>query len=298
MKRIIPVVVAVLLLLISQPTLAASLTLRAGTVEGSAGGTVEIPLEVAGATGLGAMQWEIVYDPAVLAVDSVTRGKQAGNALVEFRSDTPGRLFIAMATIEDVNGDGPVAVARFKVTGAQGQTSNLGIENANAWDGKTHRAIQVKSENGKFTIGGLPWWLPWLLLALGILLLLLLLILLLTRRRKPKPAAAYPQMQPPPVYYAPPPPPPGQPMPPQGPYMSPQPPRQQTGPHPQYPPRQQTGPQPQYPPRQQTGPQPQMPPQGQPPGQPQQGSGNYCRNCGVPNAPGATQCRNCRAPLI
>lgn len=323
MKRIFPGILAVFLLLISQPVFAASVTLRAGTVEGATGSTVEIPIEVAGAAGLGALQWEVVFDPTVLSADTVTQGKQASKALVESRKDTPGRLFIALASSEDVNGDGPVAVAKFKVIGAQGQSSNLAIENANAWEGKTLRAVQVNPAAGKFTIGGLPWWLPWLLLALGILLLLLILILLLTRRRKPKAAVAapYPQMQPPPMYY-----PQGQQPPMQRPYMSPEPPPMSQGQplqmqRPYIPPGQgqpppmqrPPGQQPPMPPGQQppmqrppgqTGqmPQGQQPPMQHPPGQPQgqqppQGSAVYCRNCGTPNAPGSPSCRNCRVPL-
>jgi hypothetical protein len=62
----------------------------------------------------------------------------------------------------------------------------LTIENAEAWEGKSHLPVIIRTEAGNLkVVGGLPWW--WLigiLFAVGVLALVLLFWLLLRRRRE------------------------------------------------------------------------------------------------------------------
>jgi hypothetical protein len=179
---------------LSQPALAA-LSLRLPTVEARSGGTVDVPISVAGASGIGAIQFEVVFDPAIVTTDTVTRGPLAAGALIEFNPNKPGRLFVALATLEDINGDGVFVTARFKVTGKAGQGSTLAMENAEAWEGKSHLPVVLKTEAGNLkVVGGLPWWsLIALLIAVGVIALLLLWLLLRRRRtatREPAVVAA------------------------------------------------------------------------------------------------------------
>jgi hypothetical protein len=160
--------------------------MRLPSLEAAAGGTVDVPIDVAGASGIGALHLEVIYDPAVIEVDMVTGGALAGNnALIDFNPDNPGRLIIGIATLDDIKGDGVLAIARFKVVGQAGQSSALGIEKGEAWEGDSRQAVLVKSEAGKLTItGGLPGWWLWALIGAGALILLLLLFFLRRRKRQ------------------------------------------------------------------------------------------------------------------
>lgn len=187
-----------LVTLLTEAALAASLTMRLPSLEATAGGTVDVPIDVAGASGIGALQLELIYDPAVIKPDTVTRGAlTGGNALFDFNPDNAGRLIIGLATLEDIKGDGVLATARFKVVGQAGQVSALGIEKAEAWEGASHQSVLIKTEAGKLTVkGGLPGWLLWALIGLGVLILLLLLLFFLLRRRKRHVAPAPPAYAP------------------------------------------------------------------------------------------------------
>jgi hypothetical protein len=184
--------------------LAATVTLRVGSVQAQAGSTGEVPIEAVGAPGFGALHMELVYDSKVLTPDTVSSGTLAGkNALLDFNPATPGRILIGLITTDPIKGDGPLASVRFKVAGAEGTSSALTLEKCQAWENITLAEVLVKTEAGKATIvGGLPFWLLPLLIALVAMFLLFLLFLLFLRRRRaqPQPAAVQP------VYSAPPPP--------------------------------------------------------------------------------------------
>ena len=77
---------------------AAAMTLKLPQMEGAAGSTVEVPIDVAGAEKVGALQFEIVYDSTVLEAQGAKAGSLASDSLVEAKTDKPGRLFIALVT--------------------------------------------------------------------------------------------------------------------------------------------------------------------------------------------------------
>jgi uncharacterized membrane protein len=183
------------------PALAASVTFRAASVQGQAGGTVDVPIEAVAAPSLGAVHIELIYDPKVVTPDTVSRGALAGtNALLDFNSGNPGRLLIGLVTLDAIKGDGAVATVRFKVIGDAGTSSDLTLQNSKAWESSSHAEVLVKTEAGKVTVvGGLPGWLLPALAALLLVVLLLILFFVLARRRRPVPQPAHIQ----PGYYAP-----------------------------------------------------------------------------------------------
>ncbi len=182
------------------PALAATVTFRVASVQASAGGTVDVPIEVIGAPGLGALHLELVYDPKVVTPDTVSRGPLAGsNALVDFNPAKPGQLAIGVVTLDAIKGDGVVATVRFKVVGAEGTSSALTLENSKAWESGTHAEVLIKTEAGKVTVGGgFPIWIVGLVCA-GLAMLLLLgifLFFMLRRRSAPQPASVQPAYYP------------------------------------------------------------------------------------------------------
>jgi hypothetical protein len=185
---------------------AASVTVRVGSVEAAPGEVAEVPITLESSPGIGAMHLELTYDPALLAVESVEQGSLvAGNALLAFNSDEPGRIVISLAAADEIAGDGTLAVAHFLVSGEKGQTTALDLEYPQAWDGEGFE-VAVELEPGQLTVGssGLPLALLVALAALALVLILLVVLILALRGRRRKPVApAY--VQPTPLETAPPP---------------------------------------------------------------------------------------------
>lgn len=191
------------LLVYTETSLAATVTLRVASVEGAPNSVVEVPIQTTGATNIGAVQFDVTYDPAVVKAQSVTRGPAAGNnALLESNPAQPGRLRVGYASAEGMKSDGIFATIRFTVTGSTGQSSNLTLENSRAWE-ISHVEALVKTEAGKVTVAAD--YSLWLLIAalcmVSLLLMVIIVVWLLLRRRRPASTQSAP-----PQSYAPPPP--------------------------------------------------------------------------------------------
>lgn len=207
--KITPVrLIALIILLIVLPAVtlvaqAATMTVSAGSAEAPVGGTVQVPIQATGAPGVGALHLELTYDAKVLQPQTVDKGTlSSSNALLDSNTTQPGRIVIGLISLDAIKGDGAIANVTFKVIGDAGTSSALNVENAQAWESRTHAEILVKTESGKVTIASASP--PFLLfggIGLLVLLVLLLIVFLLSRRRRPAPQAA------PPGYYYPPPPP-------------------------------------------------------------------------------------------
>jgi len=193
-------------LIVARAAFGASVTVSAPTVEAQAGGTVDVPIQLAGAQGLGAVHVELVYDPSVLTAESVTKGALAGNnALVESNLKQAGRAIIGVVTLDGISGDGTLATVRFQVKGDAGAKSALNFENNQAWERESHAEVLVTSQPGQVTIAaGLPTWLLPGLGALVVLVLLAILLFVLLRRRRAPAVAPQPAYAPSPTYAPPP----------------------------------------------------------------------------------------------
>lgn len=206
-SRIRPLVLVLLLtmaLVGAASIYAASVTVRVGSVEAAPGEVAQVPVTIAGSPGIGAMHLELTYDPALLAVEGVEQGSLvAGNALMAFNTDEPGRIIISLAAADEIAGDGTLAVASFLVSGEKGQTTALDLEYSQAWDGEGFE-LAVELEPGQLTVGssGLPLALLAALALLALVMILLLVVILARRGRRREPVApAYvqpPPQQPPP----------------------------------------------------------------------------------------------------
>src|SRR5262249_42838945 len=136
------------LILFAEPALAqpAQLTVSIGKLEAAAGTEAAIPIVFKGATSVGAVHVEVMYDPQVLEFKEVVKGSLfSGNAMIDSNGGAPGRLIVGLVSLDPVSGDGPTATARFNVKGAAGQTSPLKLQNLRAWDNKSHAELLVSS---------------------------------------------------------------------------------------------------------------------------------------------------------
>jgi len=188
---ILTLVVMLALLLTVRLVQAESVTVRLDAAEAANGDDAEIPILVEAAPGIGAMHVELTYDPAVLEATSVDSGELLDDGtLLDFNIPEPGRIVFGFVTLGSVEGDGEVAVAKFKVLGEADDESPLNFENMEAWEGGENRFdILVTTEGSTFTVASgssFPWWIVFVVL---IALWLFGVFIWMKRRQKPAVAA-------------------------------------------------------------------------------------------------------------
>jgi len=148
--------------------------LPAGTVP--VGSETKLPINIrTGGTEIGALQFDLVYDSALLeAVKVDAAGGVSG--LTDFHVTGPGRVRVAFASSEPLR-EGEVFVATVRGL-AEGQSS-LRIENARAWERANSFETTVTAEPGTVTVGT-PF--PFAVIAglVGLVVILLLIAMIAT----------------------------------------------------------------------------------------------------------------------
>jgi hypothetical protein len=119
---------------------------------GSPGSTVAVPLDIRGASDVGAMSIVLTYNPSVLGVSDVVEADLTGNSMLAYDSAVPGILGISIADADGINGDGSLALILFSVIGELGDTSPLTLETVEANDVETLLEIPTSVTSGAFTV--------------------------------------------------------------------------------------------------------------------------------------------------
>ena len=116
---------------------------------------ISVPILATRANNVGSLEFVLVYDPAKLELAQVERGLLSGNALIDYSSPGPGRLWAGIIDINGMDGSGPVAVVKFKVRDNVGGTMPLSLESISAYDANTLVDILTTTTPGEFTGAGL-----------------------------------------------------------------------------------------------------------------------------------------------
>ena len=112
---------------------------------------ISVPVLATRANNVGSLEFVLVYDPAKLELAQVERGLLSGNALIDYSSPGPGRLWAGIIDINGLDGSGPVAVVKFKVRDNVGGTMPLSLESISAYDANTLVDILTTTTPGEFT---------------------------------------------------------------------------------------------------------------------------------------------------
>lgn len=156
MSRLLLVCIALLCIIVYTGPAAAEMTVSIADSHGGPGSSVDIPVSVENADNLGSMDIVISYDPSVLSVISVEKGS-LNKGMISADTTTPGIVSIGIVDAGGINGNGPVAVLKVKVTGEKGASGPLRIDRLLANNVKTHIDIQAGTHDGTFSVqsGGL-----------------------------------------------------------------------------------------------------------------------------------------------
>lgn len=129
--RAITIVGLVLLVAVAH---AAALSVSIESTSAVSGSQASIPVVVAGASNLGAMDLAVTYDPAILTFTGVDLGSLSTNGMIESNAGSPGTIKIGFVDTRGVTGDGPLFVLKFTVIGKQGATSSITPQVTGAWN--------------------------------------------------------------------------------------------------------------------------------------------------------------------
>ena len=176
--------VAMIMLVATTAASAAALRVSIASQEAEAGGSVDVPLTAEVPDAVGALQFDITFDPSVLSVEGVEAGSLlGGNALVEFGAEPAGTVAVAIASLDGVSGSGELVVLSFNVVGAAGDTTALEFSDARAWEGENHLEVLVDAQGGDVSVAesaGVP--IIYVIAALVAVLLAIVAAAMLRRR--------------------------------------------------------------------------------------------------------------------
>jgi len=116
---------------------------------GGNAGTAEVPVNLKGASNVGGLSIDLVYDPAILEVTSVKAGTLALNAMIDFNTKTPGHVIIGIVSSNSINGSGAVANITYKSKAKTG-TSALTLEKVEAYSADKLQDMRTQVSAGRF----------------------------------------------------------------------------------------------------------------------------------------------------
>ena len=115
---------------------------------------ISVPILATRANNVGSLEFVLVYDSAKLELEQVERGLLSGDALIDFSTPSPGRLWTGIIDLSGIDGSGPVAVVRFKIRDNVGGNMPFTLEDVAAFDANTLVDIITGTTPGEFTVSG------------------------------------------------------------------------------------------------------------------------------------------------
>lgn len=141
-------IIALLAVVIIVPAVSCIKTARKS---GATTGQATVPINANNASNLGSLEFEVVYNPAVVQPETVTKGELADNAMLDFSFARSGRVWVAMVDSNGLSGSGSLAIITFRRVGS-GQTSAvLTLENVLAHNATTLVDIITSTTAGSLT---------------------------------------------------------------------------------------------------------------------------------------------------
>ncbi len=130
------VIALALLLATAMAGRAGSVTVVLPQAQAAAGADLEVTVQAREAQGMGPMQLDLRYDPAVLEFANATAGDSPSIGLFDFNLLEPGNLRLAMTGNpgQPLEGEADLFRVTFQVIGGSGQQSPLNADNVRAWE--------------------------------------------------------------------------------------------------------------------------------------------------------------------
>ncbi len=114
-------------------------------------GQLKVPINAVNAGKLGSLEFEVVYDPAVIQPEGVTKGDLADNAMLDFSLSRSGRMWVALVDSNGLNGNGSLVVITFHKANSGQAATTITLENVLAYDAVTLVDIITSTTAGSLT---------------------------------------------------------------------------------------------------------------------------------------------------
>ncbi|MCK4732252.1 MAG: hypothetical protein KAT65_07320 [Methanophagales archaeon] len=163
---------------------AATTTVSVADSSGANGDRVKVPINVAGASNLGAMSISLTYDSSVLKGIEADSGELATNALVESNEIEAGKMLISFADTRGISGDGTILEVTFEVIGDPGASTQIAIE-AEGYDVDL-LDVPLETAPGTFRVVEKGMGLPIIPIIIAVIIVLVILVLIVKKRSKKK----------------------------------------------------------------------------------------------------------------
>lgn len=180
---------ALLLLAAAAPTCsAATMMIEVGSPTAPPGSTVEVPISIGDAEGLGSLQFDLKFDPSLLepAETPVRAGADLPGAMIEANASEPGTLRVALISGEPVAGSGEILLVTFAVRQEAAGVTAVTPTAVRAWDHSSNLDMLVESSPGRVTIASKPPLHLWLGAGAAVVVLAVVLVAAGARGRSAK----------------------------------------------------------------------------------------------------------------
>ena len=111
---------------------------------------VKIPVNISGATNIGSLHFELVFDATKLKITAVESSSLIGNSLIKYNTDAPERIVVGLVNSNGIRGDGPLIEVIFTIREKGSETIPLTFENVAAYDASTLNRLSLSTTNGSF----------------------------------------------------------------------------------------------------------------------------------------------------
>jgi hypothetical protein len=115
------------------------------------GAKVPVPVTISGATQVGSVHFELVYDPEDLELTGVQQGSVLGAAQFHYNMDNPGQVVVGIVSTAGINGNGQLAVLTFRLKRTGKSAASLNLENVVLHSASTLLEIPAVPTKGSIT---------------------------------------------------------------------------------------------------------------------------------------------------
>jgi hypothetical protein len=129
----------------------AGAALVAGSRIADPNSTIQVPILLNQASGIGSMNFVLSYNPQVLKVNKVDGGSMISGTLFTPNFKSPPQIRFGLATSGGINGSGTVAYIEFQVIGSAGSSSQLAFSEVSTTN-TTGASVAVTTQDGMVTV--------------------------------------------------------------------------------------------------------------------------------------------------
>lgn len=134
----------------------ARVELSAASGSAEAGTVAEVPIRILSSIGLGAVQFEIIYDPEVIRFKGLKKGLLLPESIIESNLVQPGRVRVGLVSPQEVKGVVVLLTAEFEMLAGPTTTTSIDLEAVRSWDREHNLPVGIVSRSSEWTRTGRP----------------------------------------------------------------------------------------------------------------------------------------------